>query len=101
MLNFKSAAVIAALFFFGACGTGAGAVGCQVGGGNTTPGAKPRIVLNTDTPRPTIDVVDVPGDQLALISGTESRDAWTAILRVSAGPEQPPAVGQYSIEDDR
>lgn len=101
MRNLKSAAVLAALFLVVACGAGSGAVGCRSGG--ITAGedeSKVRIVLNSESPRPTIDVVDVPADQLALIAGADSREAWTAILKVAVGVDQTPAVGQYSIEDD-
>jgi hypothetical protein len=100
MRNLKSAAVIAALFFFAACGGGAGAIGCRSGGVTATPSGRPRIVLNASSPRPTIDVVDVPADQLALIAGADTREAWTAILKVAVAADQPAAVGQYSIEND-
>jgi hypothetical protein len=100
MRNLKGAAVIAALFFFAACGGGAGAIGCRAGGPLTGRGDQPKIVLNADSPRPTIDVVDVPPDQLALIAGADTREAWTAILKVAVGIDQPAAVGQYSIENN-
>jgi hypothetical protein len=100
MRNLKSAAVIAAFFFFAACGGGAGAVGCNTPGPAAPRSAGPRIVLNADSPRPTIDVVDVPPEQLALIAGADSREDWTAILKVEVGVDQSAAVGQYSIEDD-
>lgn len=87
----KSAAVTAALFLFAACS----------GSGSVIPAPHARIVLNADSPRPTIDVVDIPADQLGQIYGTDSRDAWTAILKVSVGAAQPAAVGQYAIEDTR
>lgn len=90
MRNLKSAAVTAVLFFFAACG----------GGGTlVVPSPSARIVLNANSPRPTIEVVDVPPDQLSAIAGTESRDAWTAILKISVGADQPAAVGQYAIEE--
>ena len=92
MRNLKGAVVTAALFLFAACS----------GGGTmliTAPSA--RIVLNADSPRPTIEVVDVPLDPLRAIEGTESREAWTAILRVSVAADQPAAVGQYTVEDGR
>ena len=89
----KSAAVAAALFFFVACGGG--------GGSLLIPSPSARIVLNADSPRPTIEVVDVQPDQLRAIEGTESREAWNAILRVSVGADQPAAVGQYTIADGR
>lgn len=93
MVIFKSAVITAALFLVVACGGGGGTV--------LIPAPSSRIVLNATTPRPTIDVVDVPLDQLRAIEGTDSREAWTAILRVSVGADQPAAVGQYAIEDGR
>ena len=90
MRNPKSAAVTAALLFFAAC---------SGGGSILIPSPSARIVLNTSSPRPTIEVVDVPADQMRAIEGTESRDAWTAILKISVGADQPAAVGQYAIEE--
>jgi hypothetical protein len=92
MRIFKSAVVTTALFLL---------VACNGGGTMLVPAPSARIVLNADSPRPTIDVVDVPLDQLRAIEGTDSRDAWTAILRVSVAADQPAAVGQYTIEDGR
>ncbi len=92
MRNLKSAVVTAALFLFAAC---------SGGGTMLIPAPSARIVLNADSPRPTIEVVDVPLDQLRAIEGTESREAWTAILRVSVAADQPAAVGQYTVEDGR
>lgn len=81
----------ASLFLLAACS-----------GGKATPStaAQARIILNADAPRPTIDVIDVPADQLGTIYGTDSREAWTVILKVAVGPDQPAAVGQYSIENN-
>lgn len=92
MRNFKSAVLTAALFLF---------VACNGGGSVLIPAPSARIVLNANSPRPTIEVVDVPLDQLRAIEGTDSREAWTAILRVSVGADQPAAVGQYAIEEGR
>jgi hypothetical protein len=101
MRSLNGVAVIAALVVVAACSGGAGAIGCRAGGvAPATRKAGPRIVLNANSPRPTIDVVDVPADQLALIAGADSHDAWTAILKVAGGIDQPPAVGQYSIDDN-
>ena len=88
MGNVKSAVVLTALFFFAACGAR----------GESGPA---RVVLNTDAERATIDVVDVPADQLRTLQGTESRDAWTAILRISVGADQPAVLGDYRIENGR
>ena len=52
MRNLKSAVVLAALFFFAACRDG--------GSGGGASGGAMRIILNTETPRPTIDVIGVP-----------------------------------------
>ena len=84
MRSFKSAALSAALFFFTAC---------------SEPGP-PRILLNTATDRATIDVVDLPADQLRALEGERS-DAWTAILHVSVGADQAPMVGDYAVTDGR
>ena len=102
MRNLKSAVTMAALFVFAGCGAGSG--GCAIGLGteqSAAAGSQPRIVLNTDTPRPTIDVIDVPAETVAALAGTESRDAWTAILKVAVGDGQTPMVGQYSIDNGR
>ena len=84
--------MIAALFML---------VACNGGGTVLIPAPSSRIVLNAASPRPTIEVVDVPPDQLRAIEGTQSREAWTAILTVQAAVDQPPAVGQYTVEDGR
>jgi hypothetical protein len=89
-LRSKSAVLGAALFFFlAACA-----------GSSREPGPA-SIVLNADQPRPTIAVVGAPAEQLRALQGTESRDAWTAVLKVSVGPDQPATLGNYSIEDGR
>ncbi|HEX6161943.1 MAG TPA: hypothetical protein VFZ31_01170 [Vicinamibacterales bacterium] len=85
----KSAVLAAALFFLAACSGGGSAAGT------------PRIVLNADKPRPTIDVVDAPAAQLNALQGTESREAWTAVMKVSVGPDQPATLGTYEIADGR
>src|SRR5262245_46546255 len=99
----KSAAVLAALFLLAGCGAGSG--GCAIGFGTDStrpaPGAKPRIVLNVDSPRPTIDILDVPSNILVELGTLESREAWTTVLKVAVGPDQLATVGQYSIEGDR
>ena len=85
----KSAVIMAALLFFAACG------------GGSTPAGQTRVVLNADKPRPTIEVVDVPAAQLSALQGTESREAWNAVLKVSVGPDQPATLGTYQIADGR
>ena len=80
---------MAALFFFYACSGGSGTAGAT------------RIVLNADKPRPTIDVVDAPAGQLSGLQGTESREAWTAVMKVAVGPDQPATLGSYEIADGR
>lgn len=95
MRDLKSAVVLAALFFFAGCSGGApGGAGSRVAG-------PARIVLNTDTPRPTIDVVDVPAGAMTELATLESRDQWTAVFKISVGADQAPMVGQYAIEDGR
>ena len=81
---------MAALFFFAACG-----------GGRSSPAGQTRIHLNADKPRPTIDIVDAPADQLNALQGTESREAWQAVMKVSAGPDQPATIGTYEITGGR
>ena len=91
MRFFKSAATVAALFLFfaeAACGPAPAA-------------GPPRIVLDTATARATIDVVDLPADQLRALTGERSRDEWLAVLRVSVGADQPPMVGEYAVVDGR
>jgi hypothetical protein len=94
---------MAALFLCAACGAGSG--GCAIGFGGGGPeaaqGAQPRVVLNTDSPRPTIDLVGVPDKQLIELGTLNSREEWTAVLKISVGPEQPAMIGQYTIEDGR
>jgi hypothetical protein len=92
----RSAVLGAALFFFAAC---APDIACYAPGG--TARGQTRIVLNSEKPRPTIEVVDVPPAQLGSLQGTESREAWTEVLKVSVGPDQPATLGNYSIEDGR
>jgi hypothetical protein len=93
MRNLKSAVVLAALFVFAACGGGSS--------GSDAAGGEPRIILNTETPRPTIDVVGVPAAAMTELAVLDSRDAWTAVFKVSVGADQAPMVGQYSIEGGR
>lgn len=87
--SIKSAVVVAALFLFAACS------------GGSAPAGQTRIVLNADKPRPTIDVVDAPAEHLRALQGTESREAWNAVLKVSVGPDQPATLGSYQIVDGR
>lgn len=98
-----SAAVAAALFCVAACGTSVG--GCQRAWSDATPPAatadQPRIVLNVDDPRPTIDIVGVPAPVLTELGTLESREAWTTVFKVAVGPDQLATVGQYSVEGDR
>jgi hypothetical protein len=97
MLLSKSAVIVAALFVFG---------GCSFNSASVSPG-QPSIVLNADKPRPTIDVVGLPASQLGvlrelpLLQGAESREAWSAILKVTVGPDQPATLGTYQIADGR
>jgi hypothetical protein len=84
----KSAVVVTALFFFAAC-SGSNAAGPA------------RIVLNIDAERPTIDVVEVPADQLRSLQATDSRDAWSAILKISVAPDQPAMLGDYRVDGGR
>jgi hypothetical protein len=87
----KSAVTAAALFALIACSGEDGSV----------PGTPPRIIINTETSRPTIDVVGIPAAAMTELAVLDSRDAWTAVFKVSVGADQAPMVGQYSIEKDR
>jgi hypothetical protein len=84
MHNVKGAVVLAALFFFAACRGEEGGVA----------GTAPRIILNTETSRPTIDVVGVPAAAMTELATLDSRDAWAAVFKVSVGADQAPMVGQ-------
>jgi hypothetical protein len=87
----KSVVVAAALFFCVACN----------GGGTQGGDVAPRVILNTDSPRPTIDIAGVPEGQLVELGTLDSREQWAAVFKVSVGPDQPAMLGQYTIEDSR
>jgi hypothetical protein len=89
---FRSAAIAAALFLV---------AGCSRGPSLTATASSPRIVLNADTPRPTIDVVDVPDPALIELGTLDTREQWAEVLKISVGPDQPAMLGQYAIEDGR
>ncbi|HYE88285.1 MAG TPA: hypothetical protein VEA16_18105, partial [Vicinamibacterales bacterium] len=74
--------------------------GCSSGGGDAGEGTA-RVVLNTDTSRPTIDIVGVPDRQLAELGALDSREAWSAVFKIAVGPDQPAMLGQYTIEERR
>ena len=90
--NLKSAVALAALFFLAACGSAKS---------EQRTSTQPRIVLNVDSPRPTIDIIDVPTSVLTELGTLESREAWITVFKVAVGPDQLATVGQYSIEGDR
>lgn len=85
----RSAALAAALLLFAACGAS---------GPAEDAGALPRVVLNTDSPRPTIDLLGVPDQQLIELGTLNSREEWAAVLKISVGADQPAMIGQYTIE---
>ena len=85
--------MIAALFLLAAC---RGAATGQPAASN-----QPRIVLNVDDPRPTIDIVGAPASTLVELGTLESREAWVTVFKVAVGPDHVATVGQYSIEGDR
>lgn len=58
-----------------------------------------RVVLNAETPRPTIDVIDAPAHVLQALE-SPGLD-WTKVMKVSAGPNQPALQGQYGVVDGR
>jgi len=92
-----------ALFLLTGCGGGMG--GCAFGVGTDAPGTSgqtaPRIILNVNDPRPTIDIVGVPTAALVELGTLDSREAWVTVFKVAVGPDQLATVGQYSIEGDR
>ncbi len=92
MLNLWSAVALTALLLF---------AGCNSRGPSVTDGSQTRVVLNTDNPRPTIDLVGVGDKELIELGTLNSREEWTAVLKISVGPDQPAMIGQYTIEDGR
>ena len=87
----KSAVLAAALLLFTAC---AGRyVGCDAGRKE----GPARIVLNTQTDRATVDVVDVPEAQLSQLRGNNSKEAWTQVFRIAVAADQPPMLGDYAF----
>jgi hypothetical protein len=87
MLNLKSAASLAALFFFAACGT--------------PDESSTRIVLNTSNGRATVEVVDVAQSQIDALRAIDAREAWQQIFRVAVAADQPPMLGDYALDGDR
>jgi hypothetical protein len=86
---------VTALLLFTAC------VGRDVACGVGREEGPTRIVLNTQTDRATIDVVDVAESQLAELRGINSPEAWTPVFRVAVAADQPPMLGEYVIERRR
>jgi hypothetical protein len=102
MHNVKSAALLAALFFFAACGVGtggAGAAGCVLGFGREA--GPPRVELVTDAQASTIHVAGLTSEQRASLRDTTSREAWQAVFTVAVAPDQPPMLGDYAFDGDR
>jgi hypothetical protein len=80
----ESAVVVAALLVLAAC---------------APPAEGPaRIVLNTHADRATVDVVDLSDAELAGLRAIDSREAWARIFRVAVAEDQPPMIGEYSID---
>jgi hypothetical protein len=84
MRSSKSAVILAALVFFAACSR-------QADG-------PARIVLNTQAAGATVDVVDLSEAQLAGLRAVDSRQAWAQIFSVAVADDQPPMIGEYSIQ---
>ena len=99
MRTSKGAVILAALFFFAACDAGAGAAGCAVGVGRDDGPA--RIVINTSSDRASIDVIDVSAGTAAALADLSSRDAWAQVFTVGVAADQPPMLGDYSVEGRR
>lgn len=87
----ESAVMAAALSLLAACSST----------GPADPGTGPRVVLNTESPRPTIDLVGVADKELIELGTLNSREEWAAVLKVSVGADQPAMIGRYTIEDGR
>ena len=92
MVQFKSAAIAAALFLFLAAGAA-----CS---GESSSGPA-RIELNTATDRPTIDVIGLASVDLDKLREIQARDTWTGILRISVAGGETPMAGAYSIDGQR
>jgi hypothetical protein len=94
MCKLKSAVILAALFFFAACG---GYVGCDY-----APTSGPlRIELNQTGERAAVDVAGLSREQAAAVGGLGSREAWAEVFRVAVTPDQPPMLGDYTLAGDR
>src|SRR5688572_6423211 len=89
----KSAVLMAALFFFAACGRH---VACDLATSSAA-----RIELNTSAERASVDVVDVPRGVIDSLSTIDSRDTWAAVFKVAVSPDQPPMLGDYRVEATR
>ena len=74
---------------------------CNGSAPSATSGPQARVVLNTDSPRPTIDIVDVADRELIELGTLNYREEWAAVFKVSVGPDQPAMIGQYGIEGGR
>jgi hypothetical protein len=60
-----------------------------------------RIVLNTTSERATVDVVDLAPEQVEPLRGLSSREAWAQVFRVAVAAEQPPMLGDYTLDGRR
>ena len=74
---------------------------CNGSAPSATSGPQARVVLNTDSPRPTIDIVDVADRELIELGTLNYREEWAAVFKVSVGPDQPAMIGQSGIEGGR
>jgi len=70
---------------------------CQGTNPATAAPAPLRIVLNAESPRPTIDVVGVPAEALKALPGPAAAEAWHGIIRVSTGTDGRSLLGQYAV----
>lgn len=59
-----------------------------------------RILLNAESPRPTIDVADAPAALLQSIAAVPS-EKWPDVLRVVASDNHASMPGQYALVDGR
>ncbi len=88
-----SAVLVAALFFVAACRP---EVGCF-----STRGPL-RIELVPDSKGATIQVAGLTDEQWwTAWKGFQTREQWHAVFRVAVAPDQPPMLGEYTIDGDR
>src|SRR5688572_17861831 len=104
MWNVKSAALIAALFSFAACGSGTH-VSCTRNFAIANPFARnppaaPAVIFDTETSPPTVVVRGMSSQQLDSLRGIDSREGWQSVFQVAVAADQPSMLGDYRIRDN-